>query len=115
MEGSARKLVVIRSALLLVNNLPQAIDVKLESKLPSDDVVSNIFWVGTQSFTVDTNATLAIPLDHAHSQINIRPAAQSPQQYTYSVPSLTWTQMPHGYDRMYQMSTCHSHKGQSYR
>ncbi|XP_056631377.1 intermembrane lipid transfer protein Vps13D [Diorhabda sublineata] len=113
LEGSARKLVTIRSAYFLVNNLPHKVDIKLESKLPNDEI-TNAFWVASQLFTVDTNGTLAIPLSHSHSQINIRPA-QSPQHYTYSVPSLTWTQMPNVTDRIFQLATCHSHKGQNYR
>ncbi|XP_028134062.1 intermembrane lipid transfer protein Vps13D [Diabrotica virgifera virgifera] len=113
LEGSARKLVTVRSALQLVNNLPQAVDIKLESKLPSDDI-TNMFWVASQLFTIQTNETLAIPLTHAHSQINIRPSL-SPQLYTFSVPGISWTQVPNGADRIFQLATCHSHKGHNYR
>ncbi|CAG9856524.1 unnamed protein product [Phyllotreta striolata] len=113
LEGSARKLITIRSALLLVNNLPRAIDVKLENKLPNNDSAAN-FWVANQFFTVGKNETLPVPLDHAHSLIHIRPF-QTPQQFTYSFPGVSWTEMSYGFDRIYRIGTCHSHKGENYR
>ncbi|KAJ8964860.1 hypothetical protein NQ314_004578 [Rhamnusium bicolor] len=111
LEGSARKLVTVRSALLIINNLPQTVEVKLESRLPHDAVT---LWVPSKSFTINIKGTLAVPLVHAHSQINIRPCG-FPHQYTFCMPPLNWTQMPSNVDRIYELATCHSHKGHNYR
>ncbi|XP_074028701.1 vacuolar protein sorting 13D [Leptinotarsa decemlineata] len=111
LEGSARKLVTIRSALLIINYLPQTVEVKLESRLPQDSLTP---WVPSKSFTIDTKTTLSVPLMHTCSQINIRPSG-SPHQYTFCMPSLSWTNMPSNVDRMYELATCHTHKGHNYR
>lgn len=42
LEGSARKLITIRSGLTIINNLPELIEIKLESRLPHDSVT---LWV----------------------------------------------------------------------
>lgn len=111
LEGSARKLVTVRSALLVINNLPQAVEVKLENRLPHDAVT---MWVPNKSFVVDTKKTLAVPLVHAHSQINIRPSG-SAHQYTFGMPTLNWSDMPNYVDKVYELATCHTHKGYNYR
>lgn len=111
LEGSARKLVTIRSALLIINTLPQPVEVKLESRLPHDSLTH---WVPSTSFMIETKATLAVPLMHAHSQINVRPTG-GPHPYTFGMPALNWTQMPSNVDRVYELTTCHTHKGQHYR
>ncbi|KAJ8974055.1 hypothetical protein NQ317_002301 [Molorchus minor] len=95
LEGSARKLVTIRSALLIVNSLPLAVEINLKNKLPNDDLAR---WVPTTSFIVNPKATLAVPLVHTHSQINIKPH-NGPHQYTYCMPTINWNQMPNNYDR----------------
>ncbi|KAG5879440.1 hypothetical protein JTB14_025696 [Gonioctena quinquepunctata] len=111
LEGSARKLVTIRSALLIVNYLPQIVEVKLESRLPQEVFT---LWVPSKTYTINTKATLAVPLVHTHSQINIRPSG-SPHQYTFCMPTLGWTKMANNVDRMYELATCHTHKGHNYR
>ncbi|KAJ8920133.1 hypothetical protein NQ315_011790 [Exocentrus adspersus] len=111
LEGSARKLITVRSALLLINNLPQAVEVKLDNRLPHDAVT---MWVPSKSFVVDTRKTLAVPLIHALSQISIRPTG-SPHQYTFCMPALNWCDMPNHVDKVFELATCHTHKGFNYR
>ncbi|XP_050302982.1 intermembrane lipid transfer protein Vps13D isoform X2 [Anthonomus grandis grandis] len=111
LEGSARKLVTIRSALMIINNLPEIIEVKLESRLPHDNVT---FWVPCTTFTIDPKESLAVPLIHTHSQIHVRPKGLS-HQYTYSSTAMTWDQMQNNVDRMFILGTCHTHKGHNYR
>ncbi|CAG9818576.1 unnamed protein product [Phaedon cochleariae] len=112
LEGSARKLVTVRSALLLVNYLPQALEVKLESRPPRDAFDP---WTPSRSFVIGSKATLALPLVHTHSQINVRPTG-SPHQYTFCMPSINWTQTADSdASRVYELATCHTHKGHNYR
>ncbi|XP_066151224.1 intermembrane lipid transfer protein Vps13D isoform X2 [Euwallacea fornicatus] len=111
LEGSARKLITIRSALTIINNLPELIELKLESRLPHDSVT---LWVPSKCFTVSPKATLAVPLIHTHSQIQIRPTGLL-HQYTYSSSAVTWDQMGGSADRTYIVGTSHTHKGHHYR
>uniref|UniRef100_A0AAR5PHD2 UBA domain-containing protein n=1 Tax=Dendroctonus ponderosae TaxID=77166 RepID=A0AAR5PHD2_DENPD len=111
LEGSARKLITIRSGLTIINNLPQLMEVKLESRLPHD---SAALWVPSRSFTIDPDSSLAVPLAHTHSQIHIRPSGML-HQYTYSSSAVTWEKMLHTSDRMFTLRTCHTHKGHNYR
>ncbi|CAH1990127.1 unnamed protein product [Acanthoscelides obtectus] len=111
LEGSARKLVTVRSALLLINNLPQPVEIKLEPRLPQE---ANYIWVPTKTYNVDKKATLAVPLAHARSQISMKPSGLA-QKYTYCTPTSNWMDMPPNVDRAYELETCHTHKGHNYR
>ncbi|XP_060529289.1 intermembrane lipid transfer protein Vps13D isoform X2 [Cylas formicarius] len=113
LEGSARKLVTVRSALVIINDLPNLMEVKLESRLPHDSVS---MWVPSRLFTINPMGSLAVPLSHAQAQseINVRPAGM-PYQYTFSASALSWNQMPANVDRVFLTSTCHTHKGHNYR
>lgn len=111
LEGTARKLVTVRSALLIINNLPHSVEVKLESQLPNQALMH---WIPCKSFTVEAKATLPVPLLYAHSQIGVRPIGMS-HQYTFCMPAINWDRMPTNVDRAYELATCHTHKGQYYR
>ncbi|CAH1134889.1 unnamed protein product [Ceutorhynchus assimilis] len=111
LEGCARKLVTIRSALTIINNLSQLVEVKLESRLPHDSVT---LWIPSKSFVIDPKATLAVPLAHTHSQLQIRPTGLL-HQYTYSSTAVAWDQMLNNADRMFVSGTCHTHKGHNFR
>ncbi|KAL1513260.1 hypothetical protein ABEB36_002689 [Hypothenemus hampei] len=107
LEGSARKLITIRSALVILNSLPETIEIKLENRLPQDNLN---FWVPTKCFTIESKSSLAVPLGHAHSQINLRPVGLE-NQYTYSQSAITYDQIANDF----LLGTCHNHKGQNYR
>lgn len=111
LEGTARKLVTIRSALLIINSLPHSVEVKLESQLPNEGFTQ---WVPSKSFTIATKATLAVPLLYTHSQIAVRPTG-FPHHYTFCMPTLNWVHLPSNIDRAYELATCHTHKGHHYR
>lgn len=111
LEGTARKLITIRSALLIINSLPHTVEVKLESQLPNEGFTH---WVPSKSFNIETKATLAVPLLYTHSQIAARPIGLA-HLYTFCMPTLNWAHLPSNFDRAYELATCHSHKGHHYR
>nr|XP_015839049.1 PREDICTED: vacuolar protein sorting-associated protein 13D isoform X1 [Tribolium castaneum] len=111
LEGSARKLITVRSALVIINKLPHSIDLKLESQLPHAAVT---MWAASKVFSIESGAKLAVPVVHAHSLITARPAGFS-YNYTYCSPALSWSQMPSYLDSVYEARICHSHKGHLYR
>ncbi|CAH0555796.1 unnamed protein product [Brassicogethes aeneus] len=111
LEGSARKLVTIRSAVVLVNKLQQSVEVKLESRLPHDTVA---LWAPSKCFRIDPEGTLAVPIVHAHSEISVKPVNVT-HQYIYCSPTISWLEMAQNVDAMHEIRTCHTHKGHNYR
>lgn len=111
LEGTARKLVTVRSALLIINRLPHSVEMKLESQLPNEALTH---WVPSKSLTIESKTSLAIPLLYTHSQIGIRPIGLS-HQYTFCMPTLNWSQLSASIDKACELATCHTHKGHHYR
>lgn len=109
LEGSARKLVTVRSGLRITNNLPHAIEMKLESRLPHDFIP---LWLPTKNCTLEPKGCLALPIAHAHSLINIRPTGLA-HQYTFSNTTLMWNESLSS--QRIQSGACHTHKGDNYR
>lgn len=109
LEGSARKLVTIRSGLLIKNKLSQNLEIKLDSMLPHNSATS---CAPSTILTIESDKTLAVPLNYAHSNIYIRPAG-SVLKFTHCSPSILWTR--HSGEISHELRTCHSHKGFDYR
>lgn len=80
LEGSARKLITVQSALLVSNKLDDAVELKLENSGMQYGVQSlNMYLVPKQ--------TLPIPLTFVHAQIWARP---SDKLVTFCSHSITW-------------------------
>ncbi|KAF7280409.1 hypothetical protein GWI33_006075 [Rhynchophorus ferrugineus] len=110
LEGSARKLVTVRSGLKITNYLSQSIEMKLESRLPHDFIP---LWLPKKNCIIESKATLAIPLDHAHSLIKIKPLGL-PYDYTFSNTIMTWNHLSSGAPSMLLTGSCHTHKGHNF-
>ncbi|KAK9889536.1 hypothetical protein WA026_006891 [Henosepilachna vigintioctopunctata] len=106
LEGSARKLITIRSAVLVRNKLPETLEIKLESQYLGSG------WVPSKSVNIDSEKTLAIPLQYAHSDIDIRPVGDS-NKYSFCKPSISWKQS--NTEMMYELLKCSSSNGVDYR
>ncbi|KAL3268817.1 hypothetical protein HHI36_007913 [Cryptolaemus montrouzieri] len=106
LEGSARKLITVRSAVLIRNKLPETVEIKLESQYLGSG------WIPSKALTIDSGKTLAIPLQYAHSDIDVRPIGNS-NKFSFCKPSITWKQ-PNS-ELMYDMLICSSQKGLDYR
>ncbi|XP_045474860.1 vacuolar protein sorting-associated protein 13D isoform X2 [Harmonia axyridis] len=106
LEGSARKLITVRSAVLAKNKLPETVELKFESQYLGSG------WVPSKSVKIDSGKTLAIPLQYAHSDIDVRPVCNS-EKYSYCSSSISWKQ-PNS-ESVYDLATCVSKKGTSYR
>lgn len=73
LEGSARKLVTVRSALVLRNGLPDPIEVKMGA---------------SAEMRVEGGANVPVPLEHSHRRLHIRPAL--PLGYIFCQPEIDW-------------------------
>lgn len=112
LKGSAGKLVTVRSALLIVNKLPETIELKFESQLPKDNGAT--FWAASKVMRVNTDETLAVPLVHAHSLVGVRPT-ETKFMYTFCTPQILWNLAVHPGDCLHEIRACHTHRGHSYR
>ncbi|XP_058059682.1 intermembrane lipid transfer protein Vps13D [Anopheles bellator] len=70
MEGSAQKLITVRSALKLVNKLDQPVLVKLEHLYGHLNIRH---WPDTKTLILHSNELLNVPLTHVHAVLYFRP------------------------------------------
>ncbi|XP_071050524.1 intermembrane lipid transfer protein Vps13D isoform X2 [Onthophagus taurus] len=111
-EGSARKLITVRSALLIVNKLKEDMEVKLESNLATDLLGSQ--WTPSRLLIIKSGQTIPVPLMHAHSSITARPIMLT-QMSTFSTPYISWELFNKYGEIAYELRVCHSSKGKIYR
>ncbi|XP_065212498.1 intermembrane lipid transfer protein Vps13D isoform X2 [Planococcus citri] len=112
MEGSARKLITVRSALLLYNQLQLPVEIKLENT-PAAHSRDPL----TYNFIVSSGKCVPVPLIYTHAQISLRPLIpeKSPQVfYAFSDP-IFWQRAQRPGDLIEETRQCHSNKGSSYR
>ncbi|KAL0274818.1 UNVERIFIED_CONTAM: hypothetical protein PYX00_002852 [Menopon gallinae] len=111
LEGSARKLVTVRSALVIKNSLPETIEAKLENPVSYPDV-----WNPTMCLQIPPNSTLPVPLSHVLAQIWIRPLeTDNLNRYNaFSTSHIEWNRIrtPGVMTKTYE---CHSNRDRSYR
>lgn len=72
LDGQARKLITVRSALVIHNKLPSAVDVRLG---PSYE------------YKVKSSQMWSVPLEQSHQKLRIRPAQTN---YLYCQPEIDW-------------------------
>lgn len=70
LEGSAHKVVTVRSALRMINKLDRPILLRMEHDFRQ---LSNPLWPAMFSSIVPSNETYSIPLNRVHSLLSVRP------------------------------------------
>ncbi|XP_050076311.1 intermembrane lipid transfer protein Vps13D [Anopheles maculipalpis] len=70
MEGSAQKLITVRSALKLINKLEQPVLVKMEHLFGHLNIRN---WPETKTAILHSNELLNVPLTHVHAVLYFRP------------------------------------------
>ncbi|KAL8611447.1 hypothetical protein ACOMHN_014502 [Nucella lapillus] len=99
-EGSARKLIVVRSALVLINKLDSCIDLRMEN---SDERGKHV------SITLPINQPTPIPLSSVHSRLLARP---SDWQVHYCNRPLQWQHVMKPGEYSDGIRTCNAMEGQ---
>lgn len=123
LEGSARKLVTVRSALQLVNCLPTTIEVRADNITPKN---LGAVWssAATKSVLVNSGETWCVPLSHNPTPMWIRPVYRNstsptitPPSYLYCAQPLDWRLAARqGPDECLQIPhVCHSNTHTSFR
>ena len=92
LEGSARKLVTIRSALLVSNLLPYPLELKLDNSAFENQrcITKSSGYVSETSFSIKPRDVLPIPLNYVWARIFARPASGGIGQWRYSEKPINW-------------------------
>ncbi|XP_054285267.1 intermembrane lipid transfer protein VPS13D-like [Macrosteles quadrilineatus] len=110
LEGSARKLVTVRSALQLCNHMSDTVEVKLDN--------THIHTGVPLHLTASPGATLSVPLSHAMAQMWVRPLdrAQVPTHYhAFCNRPITWHHVTKPLQDIEELRQCHSNRGNNYK
>ncbi|KAK5644974.1 hypothetical protein RI129_006274 [Pyrocoelia pectoralis] len=103
LEGSARKLVTVRSGLLIRNKLKENIEIKLENPLRYEQ--GHLSWNSEQFLKLPSNECFAVPLTHVNSHLTIRPIDKN-QGYMYCTPHIYWGEVQESGGCTYKLRAC---------
>ena len=131
LEGSARKLVTVRSALVLKNTLQEVVDVKLENNLVHPggkhschhltvqiEIMASLtiseLWLVTATKTVQVHpgGVLPVPLSHVMSYLWVRPSGHG---YVFCNKPVTWSHVSRPGETLEELYMCISNRDQSFR
>ncbi|XP_034247458.1 vacuolar protein sorting-associated protein 13D isoform X2 [Thrips palmi] len=108
LEGSAQKLVVVRSALLVKNQLQDPVELRLENTL-----LQGSAWAGVKMIQIAPQSVMPIPLTHTLAQLWVRPVTGS--YHAFSSHPISWTAVTKPGDTMEETHSCQANRGNSYR
>ncbi|XP_073974267.1 vacuolar protein sorting 13D isoform X3 [Rhodnius prolixus] len=109
LEGSARKLVTVRSALQIANQLDNTVEIKLDNKHLRKGIPMHL--------TVKGGEILSVPLSHAMAQMWARPLDTSGTHkfYTFSNKSINWQHVTQSGQLKHEMRQCNTNSGFPFR
>ncbi|XP_063232383.1 intermembrane lipid transfer protein Vps13D [Bacillus rossius redtenbacheri] len=108
LEGSARKLVTVRSALLVCNQLEDSVEIKLDT--------SSMLGLsrGTRLMSVPPGATAPVPLSHVAATVLVRPQPLG-QGYVFCNKPVLWAQAQRPGEVLQEVMQCRSNRDHKYR
>ncbi|RZF46007.1 hypothetical protein LSTR_LSTR006773 [Laodelphax striatellus] len=109
LEGSARKLVTVRSALQITNQLTSRIEVKLDN--------ADLHTGGRMHLVVEPMHTLSVPLAYAIAQMFVRPLEKTNapnHYYAFSNQPIGWKSVSQPGEVVNNMHHCNSNRGPSF-
>ncbi|XP_069683777.1 intermembrane lipid transfer protein Vps13D isoform X2 [Periplaneta americana] len=112
LEGSARKLVTVRSSLMLINQLQETVEVKLENTLIQPGVT------GTKCIQVTPGGILPVPLSYVMSYLWVRPIDRSQPAghgYVFCNKPITWSHVSRPGETVEELHMCISNRDQCFR
>lgn len=108
LEGSAQKLVTVRSALLLRNQLQDPVELRLENTL-----LQGSAWAGVKTIQIAPQSVMPVPLTHALAQIWVRPVTGS--YHAFSTHPISWAAVTKPGETMEETHSCQVNRGSSYK
>ncbi|KAK0083635.1 hypothetical protein PV325_008476 [Microctonus aethiopoides] len=117
LEGSARKLVTVRSALQLVNKLLYPIDIKLEKSLNQ----FGYFFVGLpntiggpRTLHVPAQSIISIPITHTGVQMSLKPQHPT-NSFQYCMEPIDWTLVKKPLEIFEMITTCRTNQNATFK
>ncbi|XP_034948002.1 vacuolar protein sorting-associated protein 13D isoform X2 [Chelonus insularis] len=117
LEGSARKLVTVRSALQVVNKLAYPVDIKMEKSLTQFGYfpigsIGNIS--GIKTLQIPAQSSISIPLTHTGVQMSLKP--QHPNYaYQYCLEPIDWTLIKKPLEVSEIITTCRTNQNNIFK
>ncbi|XP_015598611.1 vacuolar protein sorting-associated protein 13D isoform X2 [Cephus cinctus] len=111
LEGSARKLVTVRSALQVLNKLAYTVEVKLEKPLGYVPTYPN---VSGRVLQVPAQSTVSIPLTHTGVQMWLRPVHPT-YSFQYCMEPTDWTTVKKPSEIIEIHTTCKTNQNNIFR
>lgn len=126
LEGSARKLVTVRSALQIVNKISNSVDIKLEKLglsqfnypgVPGVPGVPSVF-AGTSTTTkilhVPANSVISVPLTHTNVKMFIKPQCPN-YEFQYCMEPIDWTSVKKPMEIAETIATCRTNQNNIFK
>ncbi|KAK6626649.1 hypothetical protein RUM44_009125 [Polyplax serrata] len=112
LEGSARKLVTVRSGIIIKNMLSESVEVKLENTANYPDASDP-----TKCLNIESGKSVSAPISHSFANIWVRPLiSQNLNRYhAFSNAPLNWTKVRTAGEVVHEVYQCHSNRDRSYR
>ncbi|XP_066594830.1 intermembrane lipid transfer protein Vps13D isoform X2 [Prorops nasuta] len=115
LEGSARKLVTVRSALQVVNKLKHDIEIKMEKSLNQFEYLPlQSLTVNGRTLRVPAQSVVSVPLTHTGVQMCVRPLLPN-YLFQYCLESIDWTVVKKPLEVVENHITCRTNQNNIFR
>ncbi|CAK9827070.1 Intermembrane lipid transfer protein Vps13D [Anthophora retusa] len=114
LEGSARKLVTVRSALQISNKLKHTVEIKMEKSLSQFGYLPLSLSVSDRILQVPAQSTVSVPLTHTGVQMCLKPINLS-NLYQYCTETIDWTVVKKPLEVIENRITCRANHNNVFR
>ncbi|XP_078044296.1 vacuolar protein sorting 13D isoform X1 [Augochlora pura] len=114
LEGSARKLVTVRSALQISNKLAHTVEIKMDKQLHQFEYLSLITPVTDKIFQVPAQSTISVPLTHTGVQVCLKPLNMN-NLFQYCTETIDWTTVRKPLEVIENRITCRANHNNIFR
>ncbi|XP_043510419.1 vacuolar protein sorting-associated protein 13D isoform X1 [Frieseomelitta varia] len=114
LEGSARKLVTIRSALQISNKLKHTVEVKMEKSLSHYGYLPLTSSVSDRILQVPAQSTISVPLTHTGVQMCLKPINLN-NLFQYCTETIDWTVVKKPLEIIENRMTCRANHNNIFR
>ncbi|CAD1471583.1 unnamed protein product, partial [Heterotrigona itama] len=114
LEGSARKLVTVRSALQISNKLKHTVEVKMEKSLNLYGYMPLTSSVSDRILQVPAQSTISVPLTHTGVQMCLKPINLN-NLFQYCTETIDWTVVKKPLEIIENRMTCRANHNNIFR
>ncbi|XP_076758070.1 vacuolar protein sorting 13D isoform X2 [Xylocopa sonorina] len=114
LEGSARKLVTVRSALQISNKLKHTVDIKIEKSLSQFGYLPLSMPVSDRVLQVPAQTTISVPLTHTGVQMCLKPINLN-NLFQYCTETIDWTVVKKPLEVIENRITCRTNHNNIFR